>query len=63
MLTQQKMEYTNIEGAHIRVKGDDANRVWIKTNSGAYGTLVATFKEARAIHAELTELFKLLDEK
>lgn len=61
-----KKEHTKIEGEYVTYNTDtaDTSCIIMQVQSG-YLTqnIFCSLDTARAIHAELTELFKLLDEK
>lgn len=63
MLT--KKEHTEITGEYVEwdIHRDEGRRVRIDAPCVGTSGIYCFLEEARAIHAELTELFKLLDEK
>ena len=61
-----KKEHTRIDGEYVKYStersGSRCVDIDVKTEL-RYESISCSLPEARAIHAELTELFKLLDEK
>lgn len=58
-------KYVNIEGEYVSydTKEDEDRLMEINDGDSIGDSIFCSLDTARAIHAELTELFKLLDEK